>query len=356
MLFLVDLPPPIHGMSAMNAKYVRHFQPRFVVNTAPSFAAGVFGSRAWILSKLLITPVVLIKIITATISGESVCYRAINGGSGQIFDVFYLLLIRIFRLKVVIHHHSFSYLSRNSSLFSFLLKIIGAETFHVVLGERMKTELCSRYKVDPDQVLIVSNSVFFTPAVSVVNPRDVSPVTVGYMANLTLEKGVGVFIDMCIALRNQGCVFDAVLAGPVSGDGVQTYIDKFSSHSGFKYLGPVYEEKKEEFFKQVDIFVFPSQYKNEAEPLVLYEAASYGARLVVTDTGCLADVANVLGGHALKIDECLEDGLQSLVSMLIKKYSPKNRVVVKQLLTEFIDKNKQSLLRLKREITGVSEA
>ena len=356
MLYLVDLPPPVHGMSAMNDKFIDYLGKGCVINTSPNFANRYFNSYVWIICKLLITPVVLISLLIAMIRGERICYRSINGGIGQVFDILYLSFVRIFNLKIIIHHHSFNYLSEKKILFKLISKIIGSKAIHVVLGDRMKLELCSKYNIKPDQVLIISNSVFF--AAEKIDRSNVikKNITLGYISNLTLEKGVGLFINMCISLRGLGYTFDATIAGPISGDGVQECIDKFSYNSGFNYLGPVYDKDKQDFLKNIDIFVFPSRYKNEAEPLVLYEAAAYGARLVATNAGCMADVVTSLMGDVILIDENLEENLQLKVSQLLDEYTYTDKLLLQKVFLDFIDSNRLSLSRLKKEVLGVPEA
>jgi glycosyltransferase involved in cell wall biosynthesis len=41
------------------------------------------------------------------------------------------------------------------------------------------------------------------------------------------------------------------------------------------------------FYRRLDVFLFPSSYKHEAEPLVVLEAARAGVPTVAFDTGCI---------------------------------------------------------------------
>ncbi len=38
------------------------------------------------------------------------------------------------------------------------------------------------------------------------------------------------------------------------------------------YLGPIYGDAKTAFYGNLDVLLFPSNYVNEAEPLVIHEA------------------------------------------------------------------------------------
>ena len=59
MIFLMDLPKPIHGMSTINLAVYQQalndqLTPR-IINTVPSYAARYFTTRYWGIFKLLHT-------------------------------------------------------------------------------------------------------------------------------------------------------------------------------------------------------------------------------------------------------------------------------------------------------------
>lgn len=353
MLFLGDLPKPIHGMSVMNEKYLQFLVPNIVINTAPSSFFRYFDSWTWKIFKLVLSFGVLVAIFWARFKGERVCYRALNGGSGQIIDILYLGVLRTLGFRIFIHHHSFSYLRSRSLLFSILNFVAGSKATHIVLGERMKLRLKTNYNIEEARVLVISNSVFFSPSSENFSQNSV-PV-MGYLANLTIEKGLGVFVDICLGLKERGIVFDAVIAGPISGPGVEEKLQEFKAVGG-RYLGPVYDESKRDFFRSLDFFVFPSQYRNEAEPLVLYEAAQYGAHIVVSDIGCLSDVATSVGGTVLSdSDRLVADAIAELSSAFENGHQC-SKIAVTNKLSEHISGSIRNLELLRRRMKDASES
>lgn len=353
MLFLGDLPKPVHGMSLMNKLYLEYFSPKYSLSTAPSFASRYFDGKIWLLARLAIIPFVVFYVVYVRIKGEKCCYRSINGGVGQIVDILYLGVLRALGFRIFIHHHSFSYLRSRSLLFSILNYVAGSKATHVVLGERMKLRLKTNYNIEEARVLVISNSVFFSPS-SEEFPENSVPV-VGYLANLTIEKGLGVFVDICLGLKERGIVFDSVIAGPISGPGVDEKLEEFKAVGG-RYVGPVYDESKRDFFRSLDFFVFPSQYRNEAEPLVLYEAAQYGAHIVVSDIGCLSDVASSLGGTVLSDSDRLAADAIAELSSAFKNGHQCSKIAVTNKLSEHISGSIRNLELLRRRMKDASES
>jgi glycosyltransferase involved in cell wall biosynthesis len=74
------------------------------------------------------------------------------------------------------------------------------------------------------------------------------------------------------------------------------------------YVGPIYGDAKDTFFSDLDVFIFPTGYFNEAQPIVLYEAVAAGALVISVDRGAIREQ---IQGH-YKVFECL-NSLEMLV-------------------------------------------
>jgi glycosyltransferase involved in cell wall biosynthesis len=302
MLVLADFPKPIHGMSAMNVKIVEKLGGGVeVVNSCPSFFHRFFGTRWWYVAKFFYSTFILFKVIFLFIRNRySVFYRPINGGFGQLFDVFYIGVARFFGARIYIHHHSFQYLNRKSYIFNFLNNIAGEEAVHISLGGDMSEKLEVIYSIGNNRIRVVSNSSFFDDSCNEPScTKGDRMLSVSHMSNLCLEKGIGRYAEICYELQNLGMSFVALLAGPVLNVETQNVLNDMQKRlTNFVYLGPVYGQDKFDFFKKSDVFVFMSEYENEAEPLVLYEAAAQGAKIYCTQRGCMKDVARQIKGQS----------------------------------------------------------
>lgn len=319
MVFLLDLPAPIHGMSSINlaiANYSKSqgLSPR-IINTVPSYSAKYFGTKYWGGVKLFHTLFCYIYFLYAsTLNVGKVVYRPINGGSGQVYDLVYILICRIFLNKIYVHHHSFNYLNQRSGLFSVLNKLMGSKSKHVVLGQKMADDLAKLYGIDKNNIIVLSNLAFFN-ASNEYCVENKGPIKLGHLANLCVDKGVDVFVDVCEKLNELNVKFEAIIAGPFADQQSELLVlEAVKNHKNIQYIGSVYHDQKLEFYKNIDCFIFPSKYKNEAEPLVLFEAAESATLLVGSQRGCMKDVIQSLNGFSFPEDNNLTNNIVQTIT------------------------------------------
>lgn len=319
ILLLCDLPKPIHGMSLINSKMKLAFnkssQNVIVINSCPSFAHHFFGKTTWHLIRFFYFLFCLLKILIISIPAVhryKVCYRSINGGSGQFYDVLYLMSLRLFRYDIVVHHHSFAYLRKKNILTKVLFSLAGKKAKHIVLGDSMRIALVTKYAIPESCVLVISNSAFLDakPKKIVSNQnvcKPLIPIKIGHLSNLCTEKGVVTVIEHCKKLYKKGYSIHLHLAGPFANAETEFKVSQLISELSWVTLhGPLYSKEKDAYFKMLDVFYFPSQYKNEAEPLVLYEAVMNGVYLIGTSLGCMGDIISGFEGgiiHSIKYQE-----------------------------------------------------
>jgi glycosyltransferase involved in cell wall biosynthesis len=337
MIFVMDLPKPIHGMSnvnlaVLNAAEEAGLKPK-VINTVPSYASRFFSTKLWGGIKVGHTFMCYISLFSKLLfNSRGVVYRPINGGNGQVYDLGYILFCRLFLNKIYIHHHSFNYLNNRSFLFSTLNKLAGNTATHIVLGERMGLLLSEHYGIDKSKIQIVSNLAFFEAQIETETINDVNKYRLGHLANLCTEKGVDIFIDVCRILQTFDIDFSAKIAGPFVDDIAKNIVlNAVNEIPQIEYVGPLYAEHKSDFYSKLDCFIFPSKYKNEAEPLVLYEAALTGAFLIGTRRGCMQDVIHQLLGFTTEENIDIANNIAKAIKLEIETQGVKNEEKAKRL-------------------------
>ena len=95
---------------------------------------------------------------------------------------------------------------------------------------------------------------------------------------------------MLTELGRVGVAYTAQIAGPIAPSAQDIFSSLMASSSNATYCGPVYDDAKHEFYNGLDVLLFPSDYPNEAEPLVIHEAIRSGTHVIACDRGAIADI------------------------------------------------------------------
>lgn len=83
------------------------------------------------------------------------------------------------------------------------------------------------------------------------------------------------------------------------------------------YYGRKYDEDKECFWKDADIFIFPTYYRNECFPLVLLEAMKHGVACISTSEGGISDIVEN-GKTGFIVDRCSPEQLAEKIEFLFR--------------------------------------
>ena len=292
MIFIGPFPKPVHGQSLATQSMLEFFLDS-------GFSLKKIDVSPTGLSKILMHLYAFVVILFFT---KTSVYISLNSNKGLILNILLVLVARLKGSKLYLHYHAYDHIRRKSKLLYWLMKFAGKNTCHIVLGETMARDLrkCTDFELD---ICVVNNSKLIHLNSSLQKQRS-SFVKIGHLSNLTQEKGLTHTIDTAIYLKDFFPI-QLYLAGPTTSEYVQKEISRAEDVLGenLKYLGPLYGGEKDKFYSEIDYFIFPSQYKNEAEPLVVLEALSAAVPVIASNIGCITDDLGATGGISLNIDE-----------------------------------------------------
>ena len=311
MIIIGPFPPPVHGAANITSRVAELVEEEGVevqrCNVAPlpnsspllrhasRFARYV---RAW--WRLLRT------------SPVEPVYLSLSGGLGQLYDLVCIVLVRLARRQLFIHHHSFNYLSRKRALASACFAAAGAHAVHFALCKRMGGLIKQTYGANT-KILTVSNLSLGDFAEFAPPPMERTFRRIGFLSSLSFDKGLDSIASLSRLLAPYG--IETLVAGDARTQAVSSFIAKeVTENSHFKYVGPVYGAEKIAFYHSIDLFVFLSRYKNEAEPLVIYEAASAHLPVAGTDIGC---VGEMLGDPFMLLERADEREIAKLAERIV---------------------------------------
>jgi glycosyltransferase involved in cell wall biosynthesis len=228
-------------------------------------------------------------------------YMSVSGGLGQVYELFFLVVARVKRMRVVLHHHSFAYLDRPSHLTNALILFAGANALHVVLSQGMGRRLTARYP-GVGEVIVLTNAAMLLDGSADETGTSVRNMlcTVGFLSNLSAEKGVFEFLDVIAAAGKAGLPLQARLAGPFQDAETERRVRAYLQElTNVEYVGPQYGETKTRFYQGIDVLLFPTRYRNEAEPLVVLEAMREGLPVIAYGRGAIAEYVDGTCGHVV---------------------------------------------------------
>lgn len=282
-------PPPVHGMAAVNAAVRDALQQAEVTPAVVDLAApSLDRSLAVRLGRLPRVLRGLGRLAGKRGLRDGTLYMSVSGGAGQVYELAFLLLARLRGMRVFLHHHSFAYLDRPSMLTRALVRAAGDDAVHIALSAGMAERLRLGYSAA--RVVPVSNAVFF------VTPGKASEVrrrlaTIGFLSNISAEKGVFEFLDLMAATGGADLPVHARLAGPFQDAHTEQAVrERLRSLPQVEYVGPQYGAAKDAFYADIDALLFPSSYVNEAEPVTVHEAMSRGIPVIAYGRGCIPEI------------------------------------------------------------------
>ncbi len=289
---IAQFPPPVTGLAAVSQRVRELFEDRGLLHSALNVGPPARGA-AWMKFPVRAarTLTAICALALAKAAGAKAAYIPTDSHKGIILNITLALSARLLHYKVNYHHHNFSYIDNRSILMQLLIGLSPVGSRHIFLCHEMKVRYIEQYQQawsrSKSEALVLPNAFMSAVGDRIEKSDDL---TIGHLANLTVEKGALKFIALFRRLRKSGVSVKAEMAGPCGDARILDEIDALNREfpSFFTWHGPVYGEEKAAFYRRIHVFVFPTLYPSEAQPLVLLEALAHGAAILTTDIGCIA--------------------------------------------------------------------
>ncbi len=309
-------PPPVHGMAMVNAAMYEHLCSRGVaplrLDLAPvSLKRNLFNR----LGRIPNVAKAFVRYLRDLSGGGTTLYVGLSGGWGQMYEALFVAMARLRHAKIFLHHHSFAYLDRKTLPGRLLVGLAGPSATHIVICKRQGRKLRECYPT-VSRTRVVSNAAIMCPEVGTRFRTRNGVEKIGFLGNISREKGIMEVLAIADRLEGQGAGFEVYIAGPFENDAVANAVQRAAAHlHTIKYLGPRYGSEKDSYLELIDVLLFPSTYKNETAPLVVYEAMAHGIPVIAWERGCLSDMVPPTAGLVVRRDQ---DFVAVAVDQLLK--------------------------------------
>ena len=326
--FVGPFPAPTHGQSASTAHLHDTLKCAGLRIARFDTGGGTGGKVAQIFSKISAFSAAAFWLL---VHKQTAAYISVHARNGMPLTTLLLRIARFRGHRIFLHHHTRSHLSADTSRLDFLAKNAGPDAIHITICETMSAMTIAaschvKHVINLSNVGVVNVSPSIAsakiqkfadrPQDSVKSSR--SSVVLGHMSNLSVEKGLGRVIDAFSAAKKAGLADRLILAGPAENEESQSVIEKARHDLGdlMDWRGPVYGTAKETFFKDIDVFLFPSLYVDETQGIVNLEALATGTPVLAYNLCCIGDDLQGGGADAIKPDQEFTPATLQFLSVL----------------------------------------
>jgi len=330
ILCISALPPPYHGVSVandllLNSELIQNnYNVKIVPLSKPKLQSGGGLALATILADLAVTFNIFIAIISFRPHLSYLCLSQTPLGLWR--DTLWIFLALLGRSKCLVHMHGGNFrnmFEQEAGAFSrILFKSVLSRVAGVIV---LDSSLSSLFEgLIPDQrIMVLRNGIpdwyDGNGLHKVRQDRSERKITVTYLSNLVPGKGFDIFLKAAALLRKQGKDQDFVfnLAGAPANEEIGAQVKDFVQTQGLgesvRILGKVIGQDKWRLLLDSDVFVFPTQYLPEGQPIVIIEAMAAGLPIISTARGCIPSlVHNGKNGFIVSEGNALEIGYHLL--------------------------------------------
>lgn len=296
VLFIMHMPPPIHGASVMgqyikdsslvNEAFDCHYINITTAKNLEDIGKGNFNKYGIFFKKV-------IQVVHAISSMKpSIIYMTPCTTGGPFFKDNLMLnfakiaaMLRSRKSKFVIHLHNKGVQTMQSDWkYSMMYRYYFSNLKVILLGESLYHDVSTFVK--REDVLICPNGIPDTNVHPEEKKNNKVP-RILWLTHIMKTKGLIEFLDALKILKMKGLPFAVDFIGGITGEitlgEFEDEIEMRGLSDIVEYHGNKYGQKKDEFLRNSDIFVLPSY--TEAFPLTILEAMQYSLPVVASNVG-----------------------------------------------------------------------
>lgn len=361
ILFLMQYPPPIHGVSVMN-NYV--FSSLFLENDSKrlvklNFSKKINELRKITLGKIIRSVGVFFHLLYNLIffNPQIVCFTIFPTGKSFYRDSIYLLLLKFFNPKIILFIHNIGIATKAKNKFK---KKMVEQLFNnvniIVLSVFQKRLEFDKFSLKSTKIFVLKNGIEVVNINKYISPKD-DVLRLLFLSNFFDNKGLFLLVDAFQILleNNHEKKIKLIIAGQDFNENYQKLNKIIKEKKLQNFIDvklDVFGDEKWKLYGMADIFVFPS-YFVETSSLVVLEAMQFGLPIVASATGAISEML-IDNNEALlflpKDKECIVQKLQYLIDNEKKRTILGNNAREEFLNKYTIDKYRNNLQEIFNQV------
>ncbi len=323
ILFILHIPPPIHGSSIIGQqiKESKVINDKFeckYVNLGTSKSVDEIGKNHF--SKIFIYLNILFSTTKNLIYFRpDLCYIAITAKGVAFYkDAIIAILVKLFGVKVIYHFHNKGVSNyQHKFWYNILYRLVFKNSSVILLSKYLYYDI-KKYVAESD-VYYCPNGIPDSNYVRKYTKKNNNVVRLLFLSNLIESKGVYILLEACKILKDRNLHYECVFIGAegdISRNNIERRIKNLDLNTIVQYVGPKNGYEKHNYLENSDIFILPTYYYYESFPLVILEAMQFSLPVISTFEGGIPDmVIDGETGFLCKQRDavCLADKIEILI-------------------------------------------
>ena len=215
---------------------------------------------------------------------------------------FFIILGSVFRKELIIHVHGNhlgqEYKSLNGIKRNVFYFLVSRFSKGIVLSDSLKQNLTPF--IDQGSIFCLPNfaqDYLYTEDKKLV----IDELRIFYLSNLMKEKGIICLLKALKNLEKYNILYKAKIAGNIDANFSKEILQLFHELENTEYVGIVDGDDKKDLLKWGNIFVLPTFYKMEGQPISILEAMATENLVVTTNHAGIPDIfKDKVNGYLVK--------------------------------------------------------
>ena len=310
IIIIGPLPPPNYGQSLGFLSLKEELKKNrlvYLINIQPKFSNPGQGFNIIRVIEYIYCFIFLLFYLLKTDKNCKVYITVAQSPAGFYRDLIFIVVCSFFGRNIFAHLKggNFDNFYKNSKFFKKkLINYAYKRVFKIIILGKSLTNNFNFSKTLKEKTVIVENGLTINNIVFKKRDNYKGQLNILFLSNLIISKGYLDLLDALFILDKSNVKYKCIFAGEIykSPDDPNNLninqlkenflnkINRLKFPENVTFLGQVHGKKKHELLKSSDIFVLPTYYMNEGQPISIIEAMAYKNAIITTKYRSIPDL------------------------------------------------------------------